>query len=156
MAAEPQIDVDNLILAPDILESWQAKILRHCAGELWKVCLSVIAHSYDKSLLRLMEAMFSGFQSIDAPFFCSAGKIAKSGHVCADVCTKYGAIIKMHPIFSNSVHMETVFRKLADAARLDDSDRIEMFDAIKRWVVCDYRLDPNMDRRDPDAKRLVN
>jgi hypothetical protein len=31
-----------------------------------------------------------------------------------------------------------------------------MFAAVKRWVVADRRLDPNMDPQDPDAKRLVH
>ena len=142
-------------MGENILDSWQAKILLHSDGKLWKICLSVIAHSHDRSMLRLLEALFPGFVSIDAPFLCSAAKIAKTGHVCADVCTRDGKIIRMFVIFRTTKNMEAAFRRLADKAKLNDADRIDMFEAAKRWVVSDFRLDPNMDARDPDAKRLV-
>ena len=47
------------------------------------------------------------------------------------------------------------FRRLADKIKLSDADRVELFAAVKNWVVADRRLDPTMDPKDPDAKRLV-
>ena len=34
-------------------------------------------------------------------------------------------------------------------------DHLAEADLIRRWIVCDFRLDPTMDPADPDAKRLV-
>ena len=51
--------------------------------------------------------------------------------------------------------MRDAFRRLADRLKLSDSDRIEMFKYVQRWVVADRRLDPTFDPQDPDAKRLT-
>lgn len=147
--------LDGFIATQEVLDSWQARVLRASSPKMFKFLLSVIAHSYDASMCRLLDAIFPGWVSIDAPFFCSAGKIAKTGHVCADVITKDEQIVKMFVLFRNTRHMESIVRKFADKAKLNDRDRIEFVDAVKRWVVCDYRLDPSMDPADPDAKRLT-
>lgn len=141
--------------AQEIAESWQARALRKADGPMFGVLLSVLAHSFDDAMPILLRVVFPGFTSIQAPFLCSAGKIAKSGHVMADMVTKDGQIVKNQALFMNTRTMERAFRKLADALSLSDEERIAMFAAAKAWVVCDYRLDPNMDPADPEARRLV-
>jgi hypothetical protein len=140
--------------AQDLRETWQAKVLIAAKGELGAVVLSVLAHNFDDAMPALLRVVFPGFTSIATPFFCSAGKIAKTGHVCADLVTRDGKIIRMFAIFRDERQLERAFRKLADRTKLSDEDRVALFAAVKRWVVCDYRLDPNMDPADPDAKRL--
>jgi hypothetical protein len=142
--------------AQDLLNTWQARILRIATHKLGAVVLSVLAHNYDDAMPVLLRLVFPGFYSIKAPFLCTAGKIAKTGHVCADVVTRDGQIVKMAAIYRDTREMESAFRRLADRLKLPDSDRVEMFNAVKKWVVCDYRLDPNMDPMDPDAKRLIH
>ena len=138
-------------------QSWQSRVLRETLGMPFGMAvLSVVAHSYDHVLLDLMVATFPTFFSIKAPFLLTAAKIAKNGNIVADVATKDGRILKWRKLFDNTAEMEGAFRQLADRLKLSDADRIDMFNAVKRWVVCDYRIDPAMDAFDPDARRLVH
>lgn len=139
----------------ELRASWQGRVLAHAEGKMGAVALSVIAENYDDVLLPLLQAVFPGFRGVPLPAFCSAAKVAKTGHVCADLITKHGERIQMFAIFRSTKQMEGQFRRLADRLKLTDADRTEMFAAVKKWVVADYRLDPNMDYRDPDARRLV-
>ena len=142
-------------MAEDLALTWQGKVLRFAGGKMGAAVLSVLAHSFDEAMPILLRVVFPGFTSISSPFFCSAARIAKTGHVCADLVTRDGQIVRLFAIWRNTTAMERSFRKLADAVKLTDAERIEFFAAVKRWVVADYRLDPNMDSQDPDAKRLV-
>jgi hypothetical protein len=117
--------------------------------------LSVLAHNFDDAMLTLLNVLFPGFYSIRAPFLCSAARILKSGQIVADVVTADGRIVKWAKLFESEKAMEAQFRRLADRLKLNDEDRRGLFVAVKRWVVCDYRIDPNMNPMDPDAKRLV-
>jgi hypothetical protein len=148
-------DLDVRRHAQDLRQTWQGRVLAAASGPMGAVVLSVLAHNFDDAMPMLLRVVFPGFTSISAPFFCTAAKVAKSGHVCADLVTRDGQIVKMFAIFRDTKAMETEFRRLADALKLDDSDRTALFAAAKRWVVADYRLDPTMDPQDPDAKRLT-
>jgi hypothetical protein len=153
--------------AQDLRQTWQGRALAAAlaAGEyavprdkLGMCMLSVIAHNYDDTdaLPVLLRVVLPGFRSIGVPFLCSAAKIAKTGDVMADVIARGGRRFKNQRLFRSTRAMEGEFRRFADRLRLTDAERVEMFGAVKRWVVCDFRLDPNMDPADPDAKRLVN
>ena len=141
--------------AADLRESWQGRALAEARGPMGPVILSVLAHSFDDAMPTLLRAVFPGFTSIQPPFFCTAGKVAKTGHVCADLVTTDGRIVKMCAIFRSVAAMQDELRRFADQLRLSDADRRALFGAAKRWLVCDYRLDPTMDPADPDAKRLT-
>jgi hypothetical protein len=141
--------------ALDLRDSWQGKCLAAAQGKTGAVMLSVLAHNYDGAMLALLRVVFPGFTSITAPFLCTAGKVAKSGAVVADMVGKTGSITKDTVLYRSEIELRDDFRKLADRLKLNDADRIEMFAAVKRWVVADRRLDPTMDPQDPDAKRLV-
>lgn len=134
---------------------WQAKVLAAAQGKLGAVVLSVLAHNFDDEMLVLLRVVFPGFTTITAPFLVSAGKVAKTGHVCADVAKRDGEIVKMAILFRDTLELQTEMRRLADRVKLSDGDRNALFGAVKRWLVCDYRLDPTMDPKDPDARRLV-
>jgi hypothetical protein len=118
------------------------------------VLLSVLAHNFDDAMPILLRIAYPGFTSIAAPFYCTAGKLAKSGQIVADVVTTDGQIVKDAKVFDSEIQMRDAFRRLADRMKLSDSDRVEMFKCVQRWVVADRRLDPNFDPKDPDAKRL--
>jgi hypothetical protein len=141
--------------AIELRDSWQGRCLAAARGKTAAVLLSVLAHSYDDAMMVLLKAVFPGFKSITAPFFSTAGKVAKTGHIVADMVTKTGKIAKDFPIYLNEIELRDDFRRLADQLKLNDADRVEMFGAVKRWVVADRRLDPTMDPKDPDAKRLI-
>ena len=161
--ADPILDLAFKRHADDLRASWQFRLFRisyeaqpRGAAPRDKVgmCVSSILHrSYDDAMPVLL-ALF-GARGWLTPLLSSNAKIAKTGHVMADMVAKDGTKYRNQAIFRNEREMERAFRKLADAARLSDAERIEFFDAIKRWVVCDYRLDPTMNSADPDAKRLA-
>jgi hypothetical protein len=150
-------------------EGWKGRLLRAtCAKDsliigrvrptshMGAVAMSVIAHSSEQELLALMSANFAPFYSIGAPFPCTAGKIAKTGHIIADVVMKDDQPRSKNVVlFRNLADMESRWRSLADRLRFTDAERIELFAAVKAWVVADYRLDPMMNPMDPDARRLV-
>jgi len=138
----------------ELLDTWQARILGHARGMMGAVVLSVLAHNFDDAMPVLLRAVDPGFIEPTLPCLVSAAKVAKTGHIMADVVMKDGGIIKNCVIFRNERQMKRMFRKLADDLKLDDHDRTQMFIAVRRWVVCDFRLDPNMNPQDPDAKRL--
>lgn len=154
-SAAAATDLDAAIAAKGLRDTWQGRALAEARGPMGPVILSVLAHNFDDQMPWLLRAVFPGFTSIAAPFFCSAGKVAKTGTVCADLVTRDGHIIKMAPIFRSVAAMQDEFRRFADRLRLDDGDRRALVGAAKRWLVCDYRLDPTMDPADPDAKRLT-
>jgi hypothetical protein len=140
----------------DLRGSWQVRALIETQNKhVGVVLLSVLAHTYDDAMHVVMRVAFPGFTSIVPPFLCTAGKIAKTGAVVADVVQRNGTITKNTVLYKNSIKLRDDFRRLADKMRLNDDERLEMFSALKRWIVCDYRLDPTMDPQDPDAKRLV-
>lgn len=163
-AASEIIQLDSRRHAQDLRRTWQARALLaalepgECTPPRDKIgmcVLSVLSHNYDDALEVLLCIVFAPWRSIGAPFLCSPAKIAKTGQVMADLITKDGRKITNQALFKSTQRMEYEFRKFADALRLNDDERVELFAAVKKWVVCDYRLDPNMDPADPDAKRLV-
>ncbi len=158
------VHVDFKRHAEDLRRTWQSVALYASLypGEfapprdkLGMSMLSILAHNYDEAMPALLRIVFPGFRSIGAPFLCSAARIAKTGHVMADMISKDGQRVKNQALFRSTKGMEREFRGFADRLELADDERIEMFEAIKRWVVADYRLDPHMDPADPDAKRLT-
>lgn len=139
----------------ELRQGWQARVLLASSGRMYMCVLSVLSHNFDDAMLTLLQVLYPGFYSIKAPFLCTAARVLKNGNVVADVVTKGGKILKWVKLFEDEKAMETAFRHLADDLKLNDQDRRELFAAVKRWVVCDYRIDPNMNPMDPDAKRLV-
>lgn len=142
-------------VAQDLLDTWQARVLRAAEGKLGAVVLSVLAHNYDEQMPVLLRVVYPGFTSIAAPFLYTAGRVAKTGQIVAGVITRDGGKIPNGLLFNSESAMEGAFRRLADKARLDDDERVQLFVALKKWVVADHRLDPTMDPKDPDAKRLT-
>ncbi len=162
------IDLDLRRHAQDLRGTWQARVLAAALIEgeytaprdkIGMCLLSVLSHNYGDprhdALPVLLRVVFPQDQSIGAPFLCSAARIAKSGHIMADLITKDGRRIRNQALFRSTRAMEREFRLFADRLGMEDGERVELFAAVARWVVCDYRLDPNMDPADPDARRLT-
>jgi hypothetical protein len=150
------IDIAVNRSAEELRETWQVRALiasRH--RQIGMMILSALAHSYDDAMPVLLRVAFPGFSSISLPFLTTAGKIDKCGRVVADIATRDGLIIKDIPVFPSELAMRNKLRIFADKLKLSDTDRIEMFKCVQRWVVADRRLDPMMDPKDPDAKRLT-
>lgn len=138
-------------------DMWQARALVHAQRKhVGVIFLSVLAHNFADAMPVLMRVAFPGFTSITPPFLVTAGKIGKGGQIVADVFNRNGTISKDVALYKNEIALRDDFRRLADELALSDTDRVEMFKCVQRWVVADRRLDPTMDPRDPDAKRLVH
>jgi hypothetical protein len=143
--------------ADELREMWPARVIHATRYEpIGMVVLSMLAHSYDDAMPVLLECVFPGFRSITTPFICSYGKVDKSGRIIADVVwADWEAPTRNEVIFRDLAHLQKTFRKLADKLKLSDPDRIQLFDCARKWVTADMRLDPEMDPKDPDAKRLT-
>jgi putative ubiquitin-RnfH superfamily antitoxin RatB of RatAB toxin-antitoxin module len=143
----------------DLRGTWQARALASTKDNLNAVVLSVLAHNYDEQMPVLLALVWPDFipgrTRLDRAIYCSAARIDKAGRVVADMVTRSGLKEKDSVVFTSEIQMRGVFRRLADMMKLSDRDRIEMFHAVQNWVVADRRLDPAMDPKDPDAKRLV-
>lgn len=146
---------------------WQCRALRavlRCEGGkavpadlIGMVTVSMLAHSYDTDALDVLlrVAFYPDYVAVGLPALTSAGKIAKTSHVMADAILRDGRRMKNQALFLNTTVMQAVFRGFADRLALTDDERRELFAVLRRWVVCDYRLDPAMDPADPDARRLT-
>lgn len=143
-----------------LLEMWQARALAGTKDKLNGVIMSVLAHNWPDQMPVLMALVYPGFvpgrAEIKDAIYCSAARVDKSGRIVADMVSRYGTKTKDSVVFDSEIQMRGVFRRLADMMKLSDRDRIEMFHAVQNWVVADRRLDPAMDPKDPDAKRLVH
>ena len=150
-------DLDPARHADDLRETWQVRMLVHTQYQpMGAFVLSMLAHHYDAEMLQvLLRIVVPRFNSIHTPFICSAGKVAKTGKVVADVVFRDEHIRKDTAIFNSLNDMRGKLRRLADKMRLDDDDRREFFTLARKWVVADRRLDPTMNPADPDAKRLT-
>jgi hypothetical protein len=152
---EALLDVNVSKEARQLREAWQGRVLAAARGHTGAVVLSILAHNFDGAILTLCQVVFPGFESIQAPFLCSAGRIDKAGRVIADVAEKNGLISKGQVMYLTDIAYRDDMRRLADRLKLSDQERLEFFTCVKRWLVADLRLDPNMDPADPDAKRLT-
>jgi hypothetical protein len=143
--------------AQDLRESWQGRILAHTQKRaIGLVVLSMLAHNFDEAMPVLLRVVFPGFEGLRLPGLCSAGKVDRNGTIVADYLDRDGRKHNDVVIFTSLDHLQGAFRRVADELKLTDQERLELFSAVKRWVVADRRIDPTMDPRDPEAKRLVH
>lgn len=150
---------------PELRESWQGRALAHCMEItsygaaipkelIGAAVLSIIAHSIDIELMQML--LFAiGARGTGKPMLTTIARIDKAGRIVADYASRIGIEVRRYPIFQNEKEMEGAFRRIADQLHFTDDERVEFFGAVHKWCACDERLDPMMDRRDPDAKRLV-
>lgn len=137
--------------ADDLRATWQARALAAATipgrphgfakDKIGMCVISVLAHNFDDALEVLLR--LHGFDGLAGAQLCSAAKVARTGEVMADMVSKWGTLVKNQGMFLNTDQMQNEFRAFADPLKLTDQERVEFFDAVKRWVVCDFRLDPN-------------
>ncbi len=158
----PDIETIELIRhSKDLRDTWQGKVMEHARGRVMLAVASMLAHAYDEAMAVLFRVVKPACwdverQSLRAPFLCSIAKINKEGRIVADAILFDGAVrVRDKVIFASTRDFQNELRKLADIARLSDVEREQFFICAKKWVGSDQRLDPTMDPKDPDAKRLV-
>lgn len=140
-------------LEVELRESWRGRALAEAKGPTQDVVLSIMAHNFAGAILTLCQVVWPGFVGLEAGFV-SAGKIDKSGRVVADYGHKNGTITRDMVVYRSDIEYRDAMRRLADRLKFSDQERLEFFTCVKRWLVADRRLDPNMDFADSDAKRL--
>jgi hypothetical protein len=116
--------------------------------------LSIIAHRLSIEDMNFLLRV-CGFRGTALPMLTSAARIAKTGHIMANMVASNGVEYRNQALFRDTRQMESAMRRFADLLRLSDAERVDFFDSVKRWVVCDYRIDPNMNPADPDSRRLT-
>ncbi len=141
--------------ARDLRGTWQGRVLAAAEGKLAAALLSILAHNFERAMPILLAVVFPGFEGVRAPFYCSAARIMLTGQVAADLITKGGQLVKRAEVYRSEAAFQRELRRLADRIKLNDADREEMFAAARRWIVCDFRIDPTMDPKDPDVRRYV-
>lgn len=127
----------------ELRDLWQGKALAAAQGKLAAVMLSVLAHNYDEAMPILLRVIFPGFTSIRPPFYCNAARIAHNGAVVAHMIDRKGHLVRNSVIFKDEAEMQSELRALADQMTISDAERVEMFAAVRRWIVADFRQDPN-------------
>lgn len=149
-----------------VRDTWQGKILAAAAGRMAIVVPSILAHTCsDFEMINLMVAIDPPCwdmcrMSLRLPFLCSAAKIGREGQITADCIDRevnYGAMRQRNKVlFVSLPDFQYELRRLADLCKLSDEDRRSLFSAAVKWLAADMRLDPTMDPRDPDAKRMTS
>lgn len=83
-----------------------------------------------------------GRHSRRPPWFGPTCVITPDGYVLSNFVDRYGT---MHPaaLVCGIEDMIDGFRRLADRLKLNDKDREELFDQLKKWVSVDHRADPD-------------
>jgi hypothetical protein len=151
----------------ELRDTWQGRVLATARGRMAMVVPSILAyHESDLTMLNLMVAVNPPCwdmmrMSLRTPFLCSVAKIDRFGQVVADVIereVRSGPMRRRNAIlFVNLSDFRTELCRLADLClRLSDADRAAFFSASVKWVAADMRLDPTMDPRDPDARRMTS
>lgn len=159
------IDLTATRHADELRQTWQGRLLAHTAtstgrvpsSELQAVVLSIIAHCYDDTdalpvLLRVLFPVTCGF--VTAPFISSIAHVDKAGRIVANVTYEARPAVRRTVLFPSLHAMQSALRNIADLAKLNDDERVLFFACARRWCPADYRRDPTMDPRDPDATRF--
>ena len=106
----------------------------------WKAN-AIRAANHNRSLLGCFVLAILGLQhGIKPPRFGSTANIDKDGLLYSNMQDKDG---KIHQNFCLGPVKDLVdnLRGLADHLKLDDKDRVEMFDEFKKWIKHDARAD---------------
>lgn len=151
MSNLPDLDVKRH--AQDLRNTWQARCLAETKGKEAAVVLAVLFHNYLPAMQILMRVVFptapiarNGWVEISLPFYYGGAMIDKGGHIGCGMVTRDRRKIPNARIFDREAQLVSMFRKLADRLKLNDADRTEMTEAVKRWVVRDMRVNHEGER----------
>ncbi len=131
----------------EIMASWQMRALAGSRDKLQQVIFRAMANEYTavtsntwRTLLRMINPLFT-----DAPLPGLVGyaKIMQSGRVVSEVIMdKYG-VRRTQVIYANKDEFISDVRRFADWLKLNDADRLEMFEVLARWITADTRVGVN-------------
>jgi len=105
-------------------KSWKGRAERHTKGNETQLGAMVIA--------------MLGRRPLRPPMFTGLAIIDRTGLVRCDFTDKNGHELKMLPI-GDVLKIVTDFKNLADALKVTDSERTEMFTELRKWIMRDAR-----------------
>ena len=139
------IDPLHTMHAQKLRDKWQARILAETNGRAFVVALAIIAKRWPEATEILLRVVFENFRDIARPFITSHATVQKNGKVVAIVAPRIG-VPRWQIIYDSEAEMVKEFRDIADRLKLDDAERVEMTETLKRWIAADRRVDVNGDR----------
>lgn len=124
--------------------SWQFRAIQRTRGNqtlIGTILLAVLDKSYRLSAKRFgRQAEIAPDGTVYAPYQAADGSLHPQMAVC------------------NIQDMIQSFRRLADALKLSDNERIEMFQKLRQWIVKDARIlkdfDPGVPIPEPKNKTV--
>ena len=133
--------------AQDLRDTWQARCLAESKGRLGATMLAVLMHSYAPAMQIMLRVVFpkapiarNGWTEIARPFFFGGATIDLGGRVLCGAVDKSGRRYKAGIAWPNEGALLKDVRDLADRLKLNDEDRVQMTEAVKRWIVRDLRV----------------
>lgn len=108
--------------------SWQYRAIDHCRGnrtQLGTILLAVLGHN-----------------AKNPPRYSYEACINAAGLVIAAFENRHGA--RQFMAVCSVDELTKGFSKLADALKLEDWERIAMFEEVRKWIARDYRVNPTL------------
>lgn len=104
---------------------------------------AVLATRGNQTLMGCVVLAVIGRQPKHPPYIASAATVDQDGLVWVQMARiKDGGQISLACI-GNIIDVRDDFRRLADHLKLDDGERIDMFEELRKWVAIDMRADHN-------------
>lgn len=127
--------------AAELRDMWQSRVLTSSEGVQRAIITRMFIHAYKDAVKTLFRATFPGFRDLTLPQIVGLARVEPSGRVTADVWEKTGRrCFKI--LYDSQDAMRADFGRLADKIKLNDFDRIELFQMLQGFVVADMRVDP--------------
>lgn len=130
--------------AQDLRRTWQARALAETKDKTRAVLRAILFHSYAQAmpiLLRVVHGNTPLGHTGHLPAFIGTAKIDQGGRVICNVANPYRQLVPDVVVYQSQESLIWTFRTVADKLTLPDHERIEMIEAVKRWVVADLRID---------------
>lgn len=127
--------------AQDLRRTWQARALAESKDKTRAVLRAVLTHSYAGAMPVLMRVVFPNLRGEWLPEFIGTAKIDRGGVIICNVKNHERKLVPNVPVYDGTEKLIWTFRTLADRLKFTDTERVEMIEAVKRWIVADERID---------------
>jgi hypothetical protein len=130
--------------AQDLRRTWQARALAETKGKTRAVLRAVLFHSYAQAMPVLLRVVFGNTPLGNVgclPAWVGTAKINLGGQIVCNVASPDRQLVRDVIAYDSEQALIWTFRTLADKLKLPDHERIELIEAVKRWVVADLRID---------------
>lgn len=146
--------LDSRRHAQDLRNTWQARCLAESRGRAAAVVLAVLFHNYRDAMQVLLRVVYpkaplarNGWTEIARPFLYGGATITADGKVVCGMIDGDGQKVPNALLYESEFKLIWEMLKLADRLVLTDAERIELTEAVKRWVVADRRINHMGERR---------